>query len=149
MTTPSVTDSPPHVDTWRRWGRAAGYIAAPVFLIQTVLFLLDVTGVLAPQTAFIDTPAGVMEDLATYYVAANERMHTIWWDAALRDTLGPIGYVALMVLVIAVVRVSATHHRGTRSLSSWSSSGGARRAQRSDIPQLYPVVVPRRFPANA
>ena len=62
-------------DAWRRWGRVAGYIAGPVFLFQTVLFLLDVTGVLAPQVGFVDTPAGVMEDLATYYAATNERMH--------------------------------------------------------------------------
>ena len=108
MTTASPSGSPPHSATWRRWGRAAGYIAGPVFLLQTVLFLLDVTGVLALQTGFVDTPAGVMEDLATYYVAANERMHTIWWDPALRDSLGPMGYVALMVLVTAVVRVAGT-----------------------------------------
>ncbi len=109
MTTTSLSDSPPHSATWRRWGRVAGYIAGPVFFLQTVLVLLDVAGVLAPLTGVSDTPAGVMEDLATYYVAANERMHTIWWDPALRDTLGPIGYVALMVLVIAVVRVAGTH----------------------------------------
>jgi len=75
------------------------------FLLQTVLFLLDATGMLAPQIGFVDTPATVMEDLATYFVATHERMHTIWWDAALRDAAGPIGYLALMVLVLAVVRV--------------------------------------------
>jgi hypothetical protein len=94
--------------TWRRWGRTAGYIAGPVFLLQTVLFLLDATGVLAPQIGFVDTPASVMDDLATYYVAANERMHTIWWNVAVRDVAGPIGFLALMVLIIAVVRVSGT-----------------------------------------
>jgi hypothetical protein len=93
---------------WRRWGGTAGYVAGSLFLLQTVLFLLDATGVLAPQVGFVDTPAGVMEDLATYFVATNERMHTIWWDVAVRDVAGPVGFLALMVLVIAVVRVAGT-----------------------------------------
>lgn len=95
--------------SWRRWGRTAGYVAGSAFLVQTVLFLLDATGALAPQVGFVDTPAGVMEDLAAYFTATNERMHTIWWDVAIRDVAGPVGYLALMVLVIAVVRVAGRH----------------------------------------
>lgn len=102
----SPTGKPATSDPWRRWGRTAGYVAGSAFLLQTVLFLLDATGALAPQIGFVDTPAGVMQDLATYYVATNERMHTIWWDVAIRDVAGPIGYLALMVLIIAVVRVA-------------------------------------------
>jgi hypothetical protein len=107
-TSPNLAGEPAVLDDWRRWGRVAGYIAGPVFLLQTVLFLLDVTGVLAPQVGFVDTPAGVMEDLATYYVASHERMHTIWWEVVLRDIAGPGGFLALMVLIIAVARVVGT-----------------------------------------
>ena len=89
---------------WRRWGRNAGYAAGLLFVVQTVLFLLDATGILAAQVGFVDTPAPVTQDLATYYVATNERMHTIWWDVAIRDVAGPLGFLALMVLVVAVVR---------------------------------------------
>jgi hypothetical protein len=103
---PDATGARESFDAWRRWGRTAGYVAGTAFLLQTILFLLDATGVLAPQVGFVDTPAGVMDDLATYYVASNERMHTIWWDVAVRDVAGPIGFVALMVLSISVVRVA-------------------------------------------
>ncbi len=105
---PNIPDDPAAADAWRRWGRGAGYVAGPLFLLQTYLFLLDVTGALAPPVRFVDTPAGVMEDRAAYYFAVNERMHTIWWDVALRDIAGPIGYLALILLVIAVVRVAGT-----------------------------------------
>ena len=36
---------------WSRLGRAAGYFAGGAFFAQTVLFLLDVTGALAPRTS--------------------------------------------------------------------------------------------------
>ncbi|MCW2811519.1 MAG: hypothetical protein JWP61_1977 [Friedmanniella sp.] len=106
----TTTPASPEPEAWGRWGRAAGFTAGGAFLVQTVLFLLDATGALAPRIPFVTTPAGVMEDLATYYVAVNERMHTIWWDVALRDTLGPIAYLALTVLFLSVVRATVSRH---------------------------------------
>lgn len=93
---------------WSRIGRAAGYFAGGAFFAQTVLFLLDVTGVLAPQTMYQVTEQGSQQDLINYYVSYNERMHTIWWDVALRDVLGPLGYLALIVLILALLHVAGT-----------------------------------------
>lgn len=52
----------------------------------------------------------MQQDLADFYVAVNERMHTIWWDVAIRDVLGPVGYLALMVLMLAVRHAAGPGH---------------------------------------
>lgn len=92
----------PELNRWGVIGRRAGYLAGGSFLAQSVLWLLDSTGALAPEVRFHDTPAGVQEDLATYYVALNERQHNLLWDIVARDVIGPMGYVAVMVLVLAL-----------------------------------------------
>lgn len=94
--------------TWRMLGRAAAYFAGGAFFAQTVLYLLDATGVLAPQTQFYLTERGMQQALIDYYFAYNERMHGIWWDVALRDILGPLGYLALMILVRALIHTAGT-----------------------------------------
>ena len=35
-------------------------------------------------------------------------MQSIWWNVALRDVLGPLGYLALMVLILALLHVAGT-----------------------------------------
>jgi hypothetical protein len=100
--------SPASTSAWRRLGRAAGYFAGGAVLAQTVLYLLDVTGALATQTMYQATGRGLPQDLTDYYVSYNERMHGIWWDVALRDVLGPLGYLALIVLVVALLHVAGT-----------------------------------------
>jgi hypothetical protein len=90
---------PAFIVTWGRLGRAAGYFAGVAFLAQTVLYLLDVTGALALQTQYQVTERGSQQDLIDYYINNNDRMHSIWWNVALRDVLGPLGYLALMVLI--------------------------------------------------
>jgi hypothetical protein len=49
---------PASSSAWSRVGRAAGYVAGGAFLAQTVLFLLDVTGVvmLSSLGAWLDVP---------------------------------------------------------------------------------------------
>jgi hypothetical protein len=71
-----------------------------------VLYLLDVTGGLAQRVRYQVTERGLPQDLIDYYVDDTERMHRIWWDVALRDILGPIGYLALIVLVLALLHTS-------------------------------------------
>jgi hypothetical protein len=93
---------------WSRLGRAAGYFAGGAFLAQTVLYLLDVTGAITQQTMYQATERGWQQDLIDYYVSYNERMHKIWWDVALHDVLGPLGYLALIVLVLALLHVAGT-----------------------------------------
>jgi hypothetical protein len=93
---------------WGQLGRAAGYVTGGAFLTQTVLYLLDVTGVLVQPTMYQVTERGSQQDLTDYYISYNERMHSIWWDVALRDVLGPLGYLALIVLVLALLHVAGT-----------------------------------------
>jgi hypothetical protein len=90
------------------WGRAAvvaGAVGAVALLLQTVLFLLDEAEILASWPTFQESGAGREEDLATFYVALFERQHDMAWNIALRDLLGPVAAIALMVLARALVRV--------------------------------------------
>jgi hypothetical protein len=86
---------------WARTGRIAAVVAAVALLAQTLLFLADGLELLAAQPVFTETAAGRDADLATYFVAFFERQHDIAWSIALRDVLGPIGYVAVIVLARA------------------------------------------------
>ncbi len=95
---------------WAKIGRACGYVAGAAFVVQTILFLLDATGILVAHLDYTVTTRGMQQDLADYSVALNERMHTIWWNVAIRDTLGPLGYLALMVLILAVAHVTGRDH---------------------------------------
>jgi hypothetical protein len=94
--------------TTTAWGRTAflaGVISAVGLFLQTALFFLDATGILAFSADYRKTGAGRGEDLATYYVGLFERQHDIVWDVALRDTIGPVAALALMVLALALVRL--------------------------------------------
>ena len=106
----SVVRANPPASTfaWSRVGRAAGYFAGWAFAVQTVLYLFDATGALARQTVYRVTDRGLQQDLIDYYVSYHERMHDIWWDVAVRDVLGPLGYLALIVLVLALLHVAGT-----------------------------------------
>ena len=72
---------------------------------QTMLFLADAIGLLGENPRYTETPAGRARDLADYYVAYFEHQHAILWDVAVRDALGPIGFLALMVLGVAAMNV--------------------------------------------
>ena len=90
---------------WRRAARTAGLVAGACLAGQTVLFLLDETGLLAESPDYVETSAGRAADLATYYAAFFAYQHDILWDIAVRDTLGPIAYLALMVVALSAANV--------------------------------------------
>jgi hypothetical protein len=90
---------------WCLIGRVAGYGAAGAILVTTALFLADAANMLVPAVSFQSTGAGSEADLATYFVAFFARQHAILWDIALRDTIGPLGYLALVVLFLAVLNL--------------------------------------------
>jgi hypothetical protein len=125
--------------TWRRAGRAAAYGAGGAIMTQTVLYLLDATGVLTPPTEYHLTERGTQQDLIDYYVAYNERMHSIWWDVALRDALGPLGYLALMILVRALLHTAGTGRPG-EELAQLFVTLGASAAALSDVMFLSHVT---------
>jgi hypothetical protein len=85
---------------WGRVARVCGYVAGGGILMQTVLYLLDVTDLLAKTPSFVST-GNAAQNVANYYSRYFARQHKIVWDIALRDTIGPIGLLALLVLVVA------------------------------------------------
>lgn len=89
--------------TWARIGRWAAYLGALGLFTESVLFLLDSLNVLTP--ALRGSPTGGNADLrvATHYADWFARQHTIWWDIAVRDSLGPLGLLSLVVAVVALV----------------------------------------------
>jgi hypothetical protein len=101
---------------WGRTGLVAGAIAAVGQLVQSVLFVLDATGVLGSAPPFRETGAGRDQDLATFYVAFFEHQHDIAWNIAIRDTLGPVSYVAMIVLAASLVRLRG---RGRPGAAVW------------------------------
>ena len=101
--------------TTTAWGRTAflaGVISAVGLVLQTALYFVDVTGILPFSQDYQETGAGRGEDLAAYYVALAERQHDILWNIALRDTLGPVAAIGLMVLALALVRLRAEGRPG-------------------------------------
>lgn len=72
---------------------------------RLVLFLLDAADLLEPMPVFQRTPAGVEVDIANWYVAYFQRQHDILWSIAVRDSLLPLGFVALMALALATARL--------------------------------------------
>jgi hypothetical protein len=90
---------------WGRTARVAGATAAASLLVGTVLYLLDATDALAPTPQFRATAAGVESDVARWYAAFFARQHEILWSIALRDVLGPVAFIALTVLALAVLRL--------------------------------------------
>jgi hypothetical protein len=103
----SDSSGPGHGRSWRwaRISKLAGMVAAFGVFGQTMLFLADASGLLGEGPTYTETSAGQARDLADYYVAYFEHQHAILWDIAVRDTLGPIAFLALMVLAVALMNV--------------------------------------------
>lgn len=94
---------PAHSATWARIGRWAAYLGAIGLFTESALFLLDTLNILTP--ALREPRAGLSADLrvATHYADWFARQHAIWWNIALRDSLGPLGLLSLVVAVVALV----------------------------------------------
>lgn len=92
-----------HSATWARIGLWTGYLGAVGLFTESTLFLLDSLNILAP--ALREPPVGRSADLraATHYADWFARQHAIWWDIAVRDSLGPLGLLSLVVAVVALV----------------------------------------------
>jgi hypothetical protein len=89
---------------WARVGVIAAYTAAVGFFVTTVLYLLDAFDVLGTSPEYVQTSAGQLQDEATFWAKVFEHQHTIVWDVIARDVIGPIAFVALIVLGVALRR---------------------------------------------
>ncbi|HJP64807.1 MAG TPA: hypothetical protein VKA30_00725 [Actinomycetota bacterium] len=90
---------------WNRIGAIAASTAGGALLVQTLLYLTAAAGLLGPSPTFHRTAAGPLQDTATYYAAYFAHQHHILWDIALRDSIGPIGWIGLMVAALAVANL--------------------------------------------
>jgi hypothetical protein len=93
------------VHAWGRTALIAGTVAAGGLLLQSLLLLLDLTGILPSAPDFHETGNGFDQDLATLYVGFFERQHDIAWNLAIRGTVGALASIAMIVLAWALGRV--------------------------------------------
>ncbi len=91
---------------WARVGRLAAYVAAIGFLVTTVLYLLDVYDVLDATPSYVQTSAGQLHDEAQFWAAIFQHQHAILWDVIVRDVVGPIAFIALIVVGVALRRTT-------------------------------------------
>lgn len=87
---------------WSRIGQGSGYVAGVGFLVVTVLYLLDVRDILDGTPDYVRTAAGPLHDEATFWAAIFAHQHRILWDVIVRDLVGPVAFIALIVLALAL-----------------------------------------------
>lgn len=109
---------------WARIGGISAFTAAIGFLVTTVLYLLDVLDVLDPSPAYVSTSAGQLQDEARFWAAVFEHQHRIVWDVIARDLVGPVAFLALIVVGVALARLLAGDHPARRLMVSFLTVGG-------------------------
>jgi hypothetical protein len=106
MSQRTITNRPGHLaGSWPEIVRTAAYISAASFVATTVLYLLDATGVLGSGPTFHRTSAGLLADEDRFFAASFNHQHAIWWDIALRDTLGPVALLSLVVVGLGLANL--------------------------------------------
>jgi hypothetical protein len=99
---------PPRQGAWM--ALASGILAAVGFLTGTALYLLDDLDVIADPPRYQSGGEDVEAQLAGNMVSYLERQHDVWWNIAVRDSLLPLAFLALIVLVtLAADRVRWRH----------------------------------------
>jgi hypothetical protein len=109
---------------WARIGRLAAYVAAIGFLVTTVLYLLDVYDVLDPTPAYAATSAGQVHDEAQFWAAIFAHQHAILWDVIVRDIIGPAAFIALIVVGVALRRLTSGDRPERQLMVTFLGIGG-------------------------
>jgi hypothetical protein len=109
---------------WARVGRFAAYGAAIGFLVTTVLYLLDAYDVLDPSPAYVATSAGQLHDEAQFWAAVFAHQHAILWDVIVRDVVGPMAYIALIVVAVAFRRLTSGDRPERQLMVTLFGAGG-------------------------
>jgi hypothetical protein len=109
---------------WARIGRLAAYVAAIGFLVTTVLYLLDVYDVLDPTPAYAATSAGQVHDEAQFWAAIFAHQHAILWDVIVRDVVGPAAFIALIVVGVALRRLTSGDRPERQLMVTFLGIGG-------------------------
>jgi hypothetical protein len=90
---------------WARTARAWGIFAGAAFVVATVLFVVEATGLLASPPEYIPTSAGQVADEAAFHVASFAYQQQVLWDYVLRDGLYFFAYLALIPLGLGLREV--------------------------------------------
>jgi hypothetical protein len=109
---------------WARIGRLAAYVAAIGFLVTTVLYLLDVYDVLDPTPTYTATSAGQVHDEAQFWAAVFAHQHAILWDVIVRDLVGPVAFIALIVVGVALRRQTSGDRPERQLMVTFFGVGG-------------------------
>ena len=78
---------------------AASLVAALGLLVGTLLYLLDELDVIADAPVYLEGGSDREAQLAANTVTFFERQHDVWWNIAVRDSVLPLAFLSLMVLV--------------------------------------------------
>ena len=96
-----------HEDSDFAWGRVgmwAAYFSGGVIMLVIVLVLLDSFDLLARFNPPVKNPStDQLTFNATWYAAWFAHQRQILWDIDLRDSLGPLGFLALVIVGLAVL----------------------------------------------
>ena len=108
-----MTDQAPTViESWvidPAWGRTArtwGVFGGIAFVVATLAYLVEATGLLASQPAYVATSAGQLADEAKFHFAAFTYGQQVQWDYWLRDGLYFFAYLALIPLGLGLREVA-------------------------------------------
>jgi hypothetical protein len=91
--------------SWASVVRAAAYLAAAALAATTLLYLLDATDVLQTSPAYHPSGGDPLTDEAAFFAAYFNHQHAIWWDIALRDTLGPVAFLSLVAVGVGLANL--------------------------------------------
>ena len=101
-----VSQARPAPDTeWSRLAGRAALVAAVSLVATTLLYLLDALDLLGSSPTFRRTGHGELADQARFFADFFNHQHHLWWDIGLRDVLGPLGYLSLVLVSLALANV--------------------------------------------
>ncbi len=106
MDEPSGTPVAEFDPAWSQTARLWGVFAGIAFVVATVAFLVEATGLLAASPVYTATAAGPVADEATFFVAVFAYQQKVLWDFVLRDGLYFFAYLALIPLGLGLREVA-------------------------------------------
>jgi hypothetical protein len=109
---------------WYAIGKVAAFVAALALVAASILQAAADLDLLAPAPVFHRTSAGPAQDMANFFAAVFDHGHRILWNIAIRDTLFPIAFLALIVLGLAVRHLVGAHRAGAQLMELAFLIGG-------------------------
>ena len=98
-----MTSADPSVDSggWSRAAKGWGLFSGIALAVATVLYLVQTTGLIGLEPTYTATPAGQVQDEATYWVALFAHRRDTLWDYVLRDALFFFAFLGFIPLALA------------------------------------------------